>query len=262
MIMAPLESHASVSDRVAAATHLLIGLDYDGTLTPIVDNPANAWIDSDLRTSLRRLSRFPSATVAIAGGRALNDLSMRVGLPDLFYVANHGLQITGPGIEFVDPTAAQAKEALKHIALRLLAELSCIAGIQIEDKTLSLGIHYRRVHPDKRILIGPIIVSALREWDDRFVVTGGNHVWEVRPKVDWSKGAAIRWIKDRIAKPDTVVVYVGDDETDEVAFRAFPEDVTIKVGACRDTAARYQVGGTADVKRLLQSFITILSPRS
>jgi trehalose-phosphatase len=84
------------------------------------------------------------------------------------------------------------------------------------------------------------------------VLSRGERVFEIRPAVGWTKGSALRWIKDRLPDPDVLVLYVGDDITDEDAFRAIADAITIKVGEASATAARYKLNGPAEVRKLLE----------
>src|SRR5260370_22862383 len=128
--------------RHAAAVRLF--LDFDGTLSAIVDRPSRAELPADTRRMLEALALDARVSIAIVSGRALNDVWTRVGLPGLIYAGNHGLEIMGPGFEFIEPAAAKCKETLHGLARSIRARLEDVPGIEVEDKGLTASIHFRR----------------------------------------------------------------------------------------------------------------------
>src|SRR5262245_38821745 len=97
----------AIADRLAGARRILMGLGFDGTLAPIAERPDDVQLAQKVRDLLHALSRSERVTVAIFSGRQRDELVRLVDLPDLIYVGNHGLEISGPGLLFVEPTAAQ-----------------------------------------------------------------------------------------------------------------------------------------------------------
>lgn len=241
-----------IAERIAASAHLLLGLDYDGSLTLIVDDPSRAWLHTDVRDTLGCLAQHPATTVAVISGRALNDVRTRVGLATLVYAGNHGLDIQGPAFRFAEPTALREKEELQLLSHELTAELSAIQGAAVEDKSLTLSVHFRRVDPSQHNDVRRIVEATIVNKTDRFLLRMGNHVCEVRPNVEWNKGTAVCWISDRLEKPGTLVLYLGDDSTDEDAFLALREHITVKVGDPTHTSAHYHLEGPAEVKAFLE----------
>jgi trehalose 6-phosphate phosphatase len=151
----------------------------------------------------------------------------------------------------LEATALRATDALTLLARDLAAELSGFPGADIEDKSLTLSVHFRRVPPSQHNDIRRIVETTIGKKPDRFSFRTGNHVCEVRPNVEWNKGTAVRWIKDRLEKPGTLVLYLGDDSTDEDAFLALREHITVKVGDPSFTSAHYHLEGPAEVKAFL-----------
>src|SRR3989338_2415320 len=123
--------------------YIFLFLDYDGTLTPIVETPEKAAISEKTMEMLERLSENPDRTLAIVSGRALDDIKRLVGLKNIIYVANHGLEIEGPNIKFQPPLSVRFKNALKDIKDSLTEKLNGIKGALIEDKGMTLSVHYR-----------------------------------------------------------------------------------------------------------------------
>ncbi|HYL75510.1 MAG TPA: trehalose-phosphatase [Bryobacteraceae bacterium] len=252
----PLFEHLSeISCNVSAAHQLFLFLDFDGTLAPIGNDPDKAYMGPETRKALLKLAAKDRVSLAIISGRALSDLRERVGLKNIIYAGNHGLEIKGPGMEFVEPAAAQQIRALGELARHLRTRLHDIPGVEVENKVLSASVHFRRAAPGKRGEIGQMVRTAVESIGSLFEMTLGRKVFEIRPRVNWHKGRAVRWIKETSGTPDALSVYLGDDATDEDAFSALGEDITISVGRCKRTSARYCL----ERQEAVQQFLTWLA---
>ncbi|WP_448206676.1 trehalose-phosphatase [Azospirillum sp. sgz302134] len=206
------EFAAALGDRQPA-----VFLDYDGTLTPIVDRPDLAVLDGTVRATIRRLASL--CPVAVVSGRDLDDVARLVGLEELVYAGSHGFDIRGPslrtqiGLEYLNELDG-ADAALKE-------RLSAVPGLLVERKRFAIAVHTRRVaSPDK-----PAVAEAVRNVaadHPQLRVTGGKEIHELRPNLPWDKGRAVLALLDALglAGAETVPLYLGDDETDEDAFRA------------------------------------------
>ena len=238
--------------RVTEAPHVLLLLDFDGTLTPIAQHPDNVRLHPRQVAALKALGARMPVSLAVISGRERADLQARVGVPGAIYAGNHGLEISGPGFMFVEPTAVACRNALQGLAADLSNRVAAIPGAFVEDKGLTLSVHYRQAPPDSAETIRQTVHGALANASHPFQLTAGNMVFDVRPRVAWNKGTAANWIRTQLAQPDVLVVYVGDDATDEDAFAALPDGITIKVGGGpSETAAAYQVDSPEDVWRFL-----------
>jgi trehalose-phosphatase len=233
---------------------ILLLLDYDGTLTPIRERPALARLSSSRRRTLRTLSRHKNFLLAIISGRKLSDLKKMVDIPGLIYIGNHGFEISLPGHHFVHPAA-------KHFAFDLarikkdLSALRHIKGVLIEDKDYTLSIHYRLIPARRLKHFYNILYRTLRPWRKRFELTRGKKVFEIRPPVVWDKGKAVKWISRQLRAKEHRLVYIGDDRTDEDAFRALQKKgMTIHVGKGR-TAAKTRLKNVSRVYRYLKGLI-------
>lgn len=242
-----------VGERIRQAAHVVVALDYDGTLTPIVEEPTLAALPAPMRNVLRALVRRDGVTVAVVSGRARADLQGLIGIPGVIYAGNHGLEINGPGLNFIEPGAGAAADELHILGQEIAKKLHPIEGTFVEDKGLTLSIHHRRAAPVNGEDIMRIVQDVVAPRRDRFHVTLGDKVYEVRPLLRWNKGSAVEWIKAQIGKPETVVIYIGDDTTDEDAFRALGEEaITIRVGDHTQTAARFLLPEPASVQHFLE----------
>jgi trehalose 6-phosphate phosphatase len=243
----PLCDHLQeVAERVNGANHLLVGLDYDGTLTPIVPDPADAHLAPAARELIKAVAALPNTSVAIISGRSLQDVRARVGVDGLFYAGNHGLEIVGPGLRFLEPTSAQLETTFHDLAIALRDALATVPGVIVENKSLSVSVHFRKVVPSQKSEVAHQVHALV---PDTLLVKRGNEVFEVVPAVDWHKGAALALIVEHLGKPATL--FIGDDRTDEDAFRTLTGAITIRVGDPAETAARYHVADPAAVHDFL-----------
>lgn len=246
----PLFQHLPDIEAQLAGAGVLLLLDYDGTLRPITPEPAAAWIDWRVARLLQRLGRRPHVQVAILSGRRLDDVREKAGLPDLIYSGNHGLEISGPGVEFVHPAVRDGLPALRFVARDLRERLQTLPGAFVEDKRLTASVHYRLTPPELVPAVFAHADAAVAPYLDALRLSPGRKVIEIRPKLDWTKGEAVAWIQDVYRCRDYTPVYVGDDTTDEDVFRRLPGGVTIRVGG-GESRATYRVDAPADVEAFL-----------
>src|SRR5262249_5991479 len=122
-----------VGEEVVLAPHLLICLDFDGTLTPFVEDPATASLSPQMQRVLRSLAGHEGVSLALFSGRERADLQTHVGIPGLIYAGNHGLEISGDGFIFIEPTAVACGKALKELAADLAQALQHVPGAFVED---------------------------------------------------------------------------------------------------------------------------------
>jgi trehalose 6-phosphate phosphatase len=201
---------------------------------------------------LRGLSERPAVSLAIFSGRDRADLQAHVGIANIFYVGNHGLEISGPGVVFIEPAAVARVDALKALARELTGKLQGIPGAVVEYKGLTISVHHRQVAPQAWEEVRRLVHAALAGSIHPFMVTHGEKVYEIRPRVYWNKGSAVDWIRKHLARPQLLTIYVGDSTSDEDAFTAIPDGITIKVRPGGDTAARYSLEGPAEVRKFLE----------
>lgn len=237
---------------------IFLFLDYDGTLTPIVKDPDNAVISGKTKEILKKLSKNRYCRIAIISGRALRDIKNKIGLKDIIYAGNHGLEIYGPKIKFKAPVSLKYKELLKKIKIDLKKKLSGIKGAFVEDKGLSLSVHYRLVDSKGSILVKTIFHEALAYYivSNKIKIKPGKKVLEVRPALGWDKGKIVLWLLARqkfiLNGKSCVPVYIGDDVTDEDAFKALRDKgLTVFVGEHNRSYAEYYLKNTREVAEFL-----------
>jgi trehalose 6-phosphate phosphatase len=247
-----LDDLLQLGERLAGAESVLLFLDFDGTLAPIVDDPTLAKLPAATRQTLNELAALENVTIAIVSGRALGDVKGRVGMPGLSYAGNHGLEIEGPGLSFEHPVAAGLRRKVRHITERVAAKAACLDGVEIELKGLSSSVHFRRSSVAARIELDLVIREIIADDDPDIAITAGKMVHEIRPRVGWDKGTAVVWIREHLGGDGDLPIVLGDDKTDESAFMAFEDAITICVDPRRPTAAKYQLDNPEEVREFLE----------
>ena len=239
-------------------TPLSILLDIDGTLAPIAPRPDQVKVPADTCKALERLIEIPDAHVAVVTGRSVADGRRIVPLERLGVIGNHGFEVLGERGEVIsEPAALSYREAVRKAAQELAPLEKEVPGVVLEDKQWTISVHYRlaarpaidgitnRVHATAQSL-------GLK-------VTRGKEVLELRPPLDVNKGtAAVLWVQRLGMASSASVLYIGDDRTDEDAFRelraAFPRAVTIRVGNPdhdETTSAEFRLDTPAEVRDFL-----------
>ncbi len=242
---------------------LMLLLDVDGTLSPIAMRPDHAIVSPAMQQVLSGLTHQPDTYVAILSGRGADDARRLVGVPGLWTIGNHGMELAPP-----DAPAAVLEDVARfahHIAAaakRCYVIASTRMGVVVEDKRWTLSIHYRLAHPG----IVPELTEQVSEVarDLGLRLTRGKEVLELRPPVDVDKGTAAVALAERLgaAHAGASVLCAGDDRTDEDAFRALrlvqPHAVTVRVGTEADrgeTAAEFSVPDTDAMRELLEAVL-------
>lgn len=247
----PLESHLEeIESAVLAANFVSLFLDFDGTLSMIVPNPGDAELDAGIRSILREIAARTDFSISLVSGRSLEDLRERAGLENVIYAGNHGLEIEGGQVRFRQPEAEALRRELRCVTLQLKLALSETEGLEIEDKGLTLSVHFRQVTEHLHDWVRSVTYSTVGR-SRSFTCTEGKMVLEVKPQVTWNKGSAVKWIASEVLPASALAIYIGDDTTDEDGFVALPQGITIRVGESPQTAAHYVVPDVLAVRQFL-----------
>ena len=254
----------SVTRRLAGAPRTLLLFDYDGTLTPIVARSEDAVLSGETRGSLLELAGMDRFIVGVVSGRGLADLEAMVAVPGLVYAGNHGLEMRGGGMDFVHPEAPAFEEPLAEVARLLERELRDVSGVVVNNKRLTLTVHYRNTPDPYGASVDGIVVAAVAPYvrSGRMKITRGKKVVEVRPNLDWGKGNAVRKIRDGCGD-NPVPVFFGDDQTDEEGFAAVQDlgGIAVFVGQERDnTVALHHLDSPAEVGQALALLVELACP--
>ncbi|RQH00391.1 trehalose-phosphatase [Natrarchaeobius oligotrophus] len=238
--------------ELSGASRLLVCLDFDGTLAPIVEEPTDAAALEANERGLETLASEPQVSTAIVSGRALSDVRTRVGGADV-YAGNHGLELERDGSVAVHPIARTRAALVDEVCSALETVLEPIPRTRIENKRLTGTVHTRSVPAALRPVVGRLaerIVDRIGGGD--LVLSSGKRVLEVGPAIPWGKGNAVELIASDLPA-ETASVYVGDDVTDESAFQAVePAGIGVRVGDSRPSAASYRVRSPEHVAEFLE----------
>lgn len=245
-----------IAAEVERADRVLVALDFDGTLCPIVKDPQEAGIAPQGLALLADLAALDHISVAIVSGRSIFDLKQRLP-PGLTLAGNHGLEIEGPLVSFVVPSAEMWRQNVDHACWDLEAGFEGLRGVIVERKGLSATVHYRQAPEDLCTWIEATVRATVQPYLPRLVVTPALQAWEIRPNVSWNKGFAVKLLLQELGGARPALICAGDDTTDEDMFTALPEAMSIRVGRAPHTKARYSVHGTAELLGFLQ-FLTAI----
>src|SRR5947207_258472 len=240
-----------VQEIAGGAGRAAVFLDYDGTLTPIVSQPEDAWLSDSMRQKLRELAA--RAPVAILSGRDLDDVRRRVNIDSIVYAGSHGFDIAGPG----GLRRQMATEFLPNLDItekELHKALDGIPSARVERKHFSIAAHYRNVKEnDVPAVERAVSYVGARHPELRRI--DGKKVYELLPRIGWDKGKAMLWLLETLdlKSNDVRPIYIGDDSTEEDAFRALEQSsIGILVSEqVQPTAARYLLKDPREVEHFL-----------
>ncbi|HEX2299012.1 MAG TPA: trehalose-phosphatase, partial [Pseudonocardiaceae bacterium] len=213
-----LRDGAQFTQRLAGRRPAVF-LDYDGTLTPIVDRPEDAVMSGQMRMAVRGLAQ--RCPVCVVSGRDRRVVQQLMGIDNLVVAGSHGFDIWAPdtGTVLHDASPGSA-ELLAAVTERLGAEVRNLPGALVEPKTASVAVHYRLVAEPDRSRVKAAVDGVLAAFPGQLKITPGKRVYEVQPKIDWDKGKAVLHLLHALDLDgeDVAAVYLGDDITDEDAF--------------------------------------------
>ncbi|KAF7115847.1 hypothetical protein RHSIM_RhsimUnG0046800 [Rhododendron simsii] len=253
-------------------------LDYDGTLSPIVDNPDHAFMSDTMRAAVREAAKyFPTAIIS---GRSRDKVYDFVGLTELYYAGSHGMDIVGPvrplsndHLNCIRSTDKQGKEVnlfqpaskflpmIEEVFRALVESTKDIKGANVENNKFCVSVHYRNVDEKYWTTIAQCVQKTLEDYP-HLRLTHGRKVFEVRPVLDWDKGKAVEFLLESLGLSncdDVLPIYVGDDRTDEDAFKVLREGnrgYGILVSSIpKESTAFYSLRDTSEVLEFLKSLV-------
>jgi len=238
---------------------IILFLDYDGTLSPIADQPSQAVLPSENKELIEHLVKNPKFLVVILSGRKLSDIKEMVGIEGVVYIGNHGWEIEGSSMHFESLVPLHVSAMMEKIKYELITQLCEIQGVFVEDKGVTLSVHYRQAAADQEFLVKRIFdyVSMPYRRKNELKSHSGKKVLELKPPIQWDKGKAALWLlrKQEIlhGKGEVIPIYIGDDTTDEDAFLALKDKgITVFVGESASIAAQYYLSDPDDVTEFLR----------
>ncbi|XP_051138441.1 trehalose-phosphate phosphatase A [Andrographis paniculata] len=254
-------------------------LDYDGTLSPIVDNPDHAFLSRSMRAAVRSVaSCFPTAIIS---GRSRDKVYEFVGLTELYYAGSHGMDIMGPARPFLGnyrhrmratdklpakevnlfQPASEFLPMINEVYRSLIDVTKDIAGAKVENNKFCVAVHYRNVDEKSWVIVGQFVEQILKEYP-RLRLTHGRKVLEVRPVLNWDKGKAVEFLLESLGltvRDNVLPIYVGDDRTDEDAFKVLREGNRgygiIVSNVPKESNASYSLKDPSEVMEFLMSLV-------
>ncbi|XP_057453789.1 trehalose-phosphate phosphatase A-like [Lotus japonicus] len=261
----------------AKGKRIALFLDYDGTLSPIVDNPDSAFMSDSMRAAVKNVAEyFPTAIIS---GRSREKVYDFVGVTELYYAGSHGMDILGPLRQSVSDnhpncnrtTNKQGKEVnlfqpaaefipmIDEVRGLLLECTKDIKGAKVENNKFCVSVHYRNIDEKNWGMVGQRVYDILKNYP-RLRLTHGRKVLEVRPVIDWDKGKAVTFLLESLGlndSDDVLAIYVGDDRTDEDAFKVLREAYKgcgiLVSSAPKESNAFYSLHDTSEVMEFLKS---------
>jgi alpha,alpha-trehalase len=246
-----------------AGAHVLLLLDFDGTLAEFAPDPSAVHLPEGRLELLQSIVARADITLGIVSGRRIADMRERTGVgATVFYAGLHGLEIDGPGLRFMHAAAALVAPTIGVLEKEMTKAMSGLPGVFIEDKGWSLVLHVRgaskpdRLHATTRFrtLAEPYLSDGVLR------VQPGDEMIELLPNVDWTKGEAVQCIIHHVEtqrQQPVWPVYIGDDATDEDAFEVIGNSgLTIAVSD-RPVGASFRVPDPAAVEEFLRQISKI-----
>ena len=247
----------NVFKKISKGQKIALFLDFDGTLVPIRKDPSQCVLAEEMKEQLKLLADSERCYLSILSGRSLPDIKGMVGIRNTCYSGNHGLIISGNDMTYIHPKALIAKPFIDKAVRMLNKEIAGIEGAWIEGKKLTASLHFRSVLKKEVPSVKKAFYKIVSEFsgDRRLAVIKGKMFLELAPDASWNKGSAALWILNNL-KGKYLPVYVGDDWTDENAFRALnKKGITIRVGKSAKTAANYYLKNQKEVAEFLKKVL-------
>lgn len=239
-----------VSKKISAAKGCLLMLDFDGTLSPLVKVSTRAFLPEKNKEILKKISRL--IPTAIVSGRGLADIKQKIGIKGLIYAGNHGLewQIGNRRSQIKMPDKMVAAINLTGRQLNNLCKI--YPGAWLENKGLTLSLHYRLVNLRlaERLLKEAKRLTTLFQKQRLLALTEDKKTLEVRPALRWNKGYWVKFLRQKLGR-QLLPIYIGDDATDEDAFKILRSGTTIKAGERHDSKANYHCRDTKEITLFL-----------
>uniref|UniRef100_A0ACD5Y2Y8 Uncharacterized protein n=1 Tax=Avena sativa TaxID=4498 RepID=A0ACD5Y2Y8_AVESA len=257
-------------EEIVAASkgkQIVMFLDYDGTLSPIVNDPDAAFMSETMRMAVRSVAKqFPTAIVS---GRCRDKVFEFVKLAELYYAGSHGMDIKGPAKSSSGHAKSKAKGVLfqpaseflpmiEQVTQRLIEETRHVRGAKVENNKFCVSVHFRCVDEKSWASLAETVKGVVREYP-KLRVSQGRMVFEVRPSIKWDKGKALEFLLESLGFAEcsnVLPVYIGDDRTDEDAFRMLRQRTGQGVGILvskhpKETSASFSLQEPAEVMEFL-----------
>lgn len=245
-----------IAARLRRSRQCALFLDFDGTLVRFERRPANVRLPLRTHRILERLAHNHHFTIGIVSGRRIKDLQALIDVPGIRHFGLHGAEQVGKKTE----VSKLARRALATAKRQARLRLAALPGIWIEDKNYSFAVHYRGAAPATIAAASEMLLQLLAPLRHSLHVLNGAKVWEVLPCDIRGKGAVVAALRRQLPAA-TPCIYIGDDDTDELAFVALADQITVRVGRKRGTHARFYVQNPPGVLAFLLRLEKVLVQR-
>ena len=240
----------SVGEQIARAESVLLCMEFDGVVAPEMEEEALVCLSPQMQRVLWSLANQDRRALAFMSHRSRVELQMRIGLPDVWYAGCHGLEISGPGNVCIHPAAAVYSEQLGPLAAQLMEQLRPFPELICEDRGLTLRISLHNQPASVVEQVHDLTQDLVRRLAPLCRLVAEQDSLEIRPAVSWNRVSAVNWIRQRLAQPDAMLIYLGKD--DEGTFLSLDDGMTIRVGECARSGAQFYLSGPPDVRRFLE----------
>lgn len=245
-----------IKEYVNRQLPLIIFLDFDGTLAPIQKLPDDAKLPSKTRDLLLSLSKKKNIILAIISGRQLDDLKEKIGISDLIYGGNYGLESENKNHRFSLPVSNLWGDALERIKSALKKLSLQYPGAFLEDKNVAVSFHYRNIDNQLLEYLKDDFVKTMRPFESvgEAKIIPGKKVYDIHPNINSGKQYFARETINIIIKKNKIIpstIFIGDDNADEAAFRILKKGINIKVGKKEASVANYYLNDSQDVFKFL-----------
>ncbi|CBI19142.3 hypothetical protein AAG906_030619 [Vitis piasezkii] len=247
---------------------IVMFLDYDGTLSPIVEDPDQAFMSKEMRAAVKDVARyFPTAIVS---GRCRDKVYRFVKLSELYYAGSHGMDIKGPAKgrkykkgdqSLLCQPASEFLPMIDEVYKALLEKTKSTPGAKVENNKFCLSVHFRCVDEQRWTALAEQVRLVLNQYP-KLRLTQGRKVLEIRPTIKWDKGNALEFLLESLGyanSNDVFPIYIGDDRTDEDAFKVLRnrgQGFGILVSKFpKETSASYSLQEPTEVMNFLQLLV-------
>ncbi len=249
-----LEEKETLTEIISRRPPLLF-LDFDGTLSPIVEDRHAAAIDPKIKDSLKKLVNV-IPLLAVISGRDLRDVREKVGIDGIYYMGSHGFETSGPAeLESQQPEALKVMHQLDKAEQLADEALQDKPGIEVERKRFAIAIHFRKAGQEAGKLVRETVSRIVRN-NESLQQTTGKMIEEIRPNIEWDKGKALLWLCEELEfdLEDNYPMYLGDDITDEDAYREIRDlGAGVQVGEHgQETLAKFSLDSIDQVAEFLE----------
>lgn len=241
--------------------NLILLFDYDGTLAPIAAHPSQARLPAAIRAALAQLASSPRVALGVVSGRELRQLQRLVRLKNIYYVGSHGLEWALPGLGPRLRIFPRWSRPLRQITRELRHALRGLPNVWIERKSASVAVHYSGASVHQACSVRTRLARIARRHSAQSKLQEGKKVLEFLPAGTTTKGTAVRGLVARLRRRHfSVVVYFGDDATDESVFACLSRnDFGTFVGRPRRSRARFYLRSPGEVRKFLQRACKIIA---